>query len=88
MTHMSSKGEDENNFQFGDVDSLHCDAINKKRYQKRDGFESEEGRALSLILASKHCCTHPSGEDKLPLGTKAQDVPGETSLGVFGSGSD
>ena len=32
MTHMSSKGEDENNFQFGDVDSLHCDAINKKRY--------------------------------------------------------
>lgn len=42
MTHMSSKGEDENNFQFGDVDSLHCDAINKKDTRREMGLSQKK----------------------------------------------
>lgn len=30
MINIASKGEDESNFQFGDVNSLHWDAVNKK----------------------------------------------------------
>ena len=46
----SSKGEDESNFQSGDVNSLHCHAINKKDTGREMGLSQKKEELLMLIL--------------------------------------
>lgn len=83
MINIASKGEDESNFQFGDVDSLHWNAVNKKHTGREIGLNHRKEELLRLILGSKEFETHPGGEDKQSLGAKAEDVPGEAGLGLL-----
>lgn len=62
MINIARKGEDESNFQFGDVDSLHWDAINNTGREIDLNHRKEV--LLRLILGSRAFETHPGGEDK------------------------
>lgn len=64
MINIASNGEDESNFQFGDVDSLPWDAVNKKDTGREIALNHRKEELLRLILGSKEFETHPCGEDK------------------------
>lgn len=53
MINTSSKRDDDSSFQFGDVDSLHCDAINKKDTGREMGLSQKKKELLRLILESQ-----------------------------------
>lgn len=64
MTNIANKGEDESNFQFGDVDSLYWDAVNKKDTGRETDLNHRKEDLLRLILGSRAFEIHPGGEDK------------------------
>ena len=70
MINIASKGEDESNFQFGDVDSFHWDAVNKKDTGREIGLNHRKEELLRLILGSKEFETHPGGEESSHLEPK------------------